>query len=82
MKWRNAWRGWIFYLTIAPIMAGFLMGIAGAIAKDPSGRMYWKSNFDSKTGLTGFVAFAILALLLFAASLGVRYLFRKFRRPN
>jgi len=82
MNGRRIWRWWIFYLTAAPIMAGVLMGIAGAISKDPSGRMYWKSNFDWKTGLTGFVAFAILALVLFVASLVVRYLFRRFGRPN
>jgi hypothetical protein len=86
MNWRNAWRWWIFYLTAGPILGGFSMGIVGAIKKDSSGQLVWKDNgdfhFDWKIGLAGFVGFAILALLLFVASIGVRYLFRRFRGPN
>lgn len=82
MNWRNVWRWWIFYLIAAPLLAFVLMGIVGAISKEPSGQLFWNSSFDWETGLKGFVAFAILACPLFVASLGIRYLLRRFRPPN
>jgi hypothetical protein len=73
MKWREAlnWFG-------GPIFAGFLVGMVDGYSRT-TGEF---EGFNWKTGLTIFVAFAILYLLVFVARLGVRYLLRRFRGPN
>jgi len=59
-------------------MPGILVGFAGGYSKT-TGR--WV-GFNWKDGLTIFVVFAILTLLVFVASRGIRYFVRRFRPPS
>jgi len=70
----NLWGLWIFGLITGPI----LFGLATEFAISRS----HPELHDWKLGIAVFGMSAVICLLLFVVSLGVRYLFRRFGSPN